>query len=92
MDLENNKYEYKPLTQADGSPLTTSNTPGAIESQHQTKANSTQIYNNRLWFLFGSSVYSTKLDGTEARLDVSAELAEGDHHLLALKRGKLYVL
>lgn len=92
MDLENNKYEYKPLTLADGTPLTTHRTPGAIESQHQTKANSTQIYNNRLWFLFNSSVYSTKLDGTDGQLHVSAELADGDHHLLALKHGKLYVL
>lgn len=91
MDLENNKYVYKPLVNADGSPFITGD-PRTYPRDHGSKPKSTDLYNNRLWFLLDSSVYSTKLDGTDVRLHVSAELDEDDYHLLALKHGKLYVL
>lgn len=84
-EIEANKYEYKALKTPNGGEFTTA-------TVSTTKRDAVSIHKGRLWFLNGQRVYSTKLDGSDTRENLSIELKDNEQSITGLTKGLLYVV
>lgn len=84
-EVEANKYEYKALKTPEGEDFVSA-------TVSNTKRDAASIHKGRLWFLNGQRVYSTNLDGSDTRENLSVELKDNEQSILGLNKGLLYVV